>query len=472
MGGNLMVGLRIALSGLEAQQAVISVTGQNVANANTPGYSEQVANLVPNPPYSPPALGQNNGPGQFGMGVTVGSITRQTSRFLSLQAWSNNAGLAADGQTAQTLDQVQSLLNEPSSTGLNSSLDAFWNAWASLADNPSNGAAQSQAVSAGQALVQQLHALSSGLSAMRTSLDQAVGQNAAQVNQITSQIAGLNQAIMTDQAAGQNPNDLEDQRVQLVGQLSSLIPVSVSWQQNGEITVSSGTVAVVDGNRSTALTTAPDPSNGNLLALSWSGSGVVPSWSGQGTMGALLTLRDQTVPGYQGSLDALASGIAAQVNALEQAGTTPAGAPGQAFFQPTTGTVTAANIAVNPALVSDPALVATGANPSGGAGDGSTAQQVADLQNRAFLAGGTQTPSDYYATFVGQVGADAAAAQSARTNAQALQQSIGNQQQQVSGVSIDQEMTTMVEAQNAYGAAADVVTTINTMLGSLIQMVQ
>ncbi len=472
MGGNLMVGLHIALSGLEAQQAVIAVTGQNVANANTPGYSEQVANLVPNPPYSPPALGQSNGPGQFGMGVTVGSITRQTSRFLSLQAWNNNAGLAADGQAAQTLGQVQALLNEPSSTGLNSSLDAFWNAWGSLADNPSNGAAQSQVVAAGQALVQQMHTLASGLAAMRTSLDQAVGQNVQQVNQISAQIAGLNQTIMTDQAAGQNPNDLQDQRAQLLGQLSSLLGIGVTWQQNGEVTVSSGTVAVVDGNRSTALTAAPDPANGNLLGLSWAGSGVVPSWGGRGTLGALLMLRDQTVPGYQSSLDALASGVVAQVNALEQAGTTPAGAAGQAFFQPSTGAATAADIAVNPALVSDPALVATGANPSGGAGDGTTAQRVADLQNRAFLDGGTQTPTDYYASFVGQVGAAAASAQTAQTNAQALQQSISNQQQQISGVSVDQEMTTMVEAQNAYGAAADIVTTINTMLGSLIQMVQ
>jgi flagellar hook-associated protein 1 FlgK len=472
VGGNLLVGLDIARSALEAQQAVIAVTGQNVANANTPGYSEQVANLVPNPPYSPPALDQNNGPGQFGMGVTVGSITRQTSNFLNLQAWSNNSGLAANTQTAQTLDQVQALLNEPSSTGLNSSLDAFWSAWAGLADNPSDGAAQSQAVAAGQALVQQFHTLASGLAATRASLDQAVGEQVQQVNGITSQIASLNQTIMTDTAAGQNPNDLEDQRDQLVGQLSSLIPVSVTWQQNGEITVASGTVAVVDGNQSTALVATPDPANGNYLALSWAGSGVPAAFGGQGQLGALVALRDQTLPGYQASVDGLASGLAQQVNALEEAGTTPAGAPGQAYFEPASGTVSAANIALNPALVSNPALIATGGNPSGGAGDGTTAQKVADLQNSTFLSGGTQTPSDYYATFVGQVGADAAAAQSARTDAQALQQSISNQQQQVSGVSIDQEMTTMVEAQNAYGAAADLVTTINTMLGSLIQMVQ
>ncbi len=467
-----MVGLNIALSGLEAQQAVISVTGQNVANANTPGYSEQVANLVANPPYSPPALHQNNGPGQFGMGVTVGSITRQTSQFLNLQAWNNNASLSADTQTAQTLGQVQSLVNEPSSTGLNSAMDAFWSAWANLANDPSSGAASAQVVSAGQALTSQFHNLASGLSSTQTDLNQAVAQQASQVNQIAGQIAGLNGQIAADTAAGQNPNDLEDQRDQLVSQLSNLIPVAVTWQQNGSVTVSSGTVAFVDGTHTLTLTATPDPTNNNFYALTWGPGGVPADFAGGGQLGATLTLRDQTIPGYLTQLNGLAAGIASQVNALQTAGTDAAGAAGQAFFEPSTGSATAADIAVNPAVVSNPSLVATGANPSGGPGDGTTAQAVSDLQNKTFLAGSTQTPSDFYAAFVGGLGADAQAAQSGQTNAQALQQSISQQQQQVSGVSLDQEMTTMVEAQNAYGAAATLTTTINTMLGDLITMMQ
>ena len=465
-----MVGLGIALSGLEAQQSVIAVTSHNVANASTPGYSDQVATLVANPPYSPPALHQNNGPGQYGMGVTVGSITRQTSQFLSLQTWSNNGELGDSNQTTQTLNQVEALLNEPSSTGLNNQLDQFWNAWQSLGNDPQSTAARSQVVAAGQALTSQFNQLDSQLSTMQGNLDASVSQQVGVVNQLSGQIANLNQLISADTAAGQHPNDLEDQRDQLVGQLANVIPVSVSWQKNGEVTVSAGTVAVVDGSQVLQLQATPNPANHNYQALSWGPGGVAATFTG-GMMGALLNLRDQTIPGYRSQLDQLAAGIAGQVNTLQTGGSDLQGNPGQAFFEPSSGTVTAANISVNPALASNPGLVAAAATPFQGSGDGSNAVQIADLQNSAFLDGNTSTPSDFLASFVGQLGSDAAAAQSAQTNAQTLQQSISQQQQQVSGVSVDQEMTTMVEAQNAYAAAAKVSTTIDTMLGDLINMV-
>lgn len=474
MGGSLFTGLNIGLSGLEAQQSVLSVTAHNVANASTPGFSRQEADLAPNPPYAPPSLGQGGGTLQYGMGVRVAQIQRVSSHFLNLQLWSSDAQLGAASQQTTTLGQVQAMLNEPSSTGINSALSAFWNSWQALGNDAASTAARSQVLDAGQALASRLTTLSGEWTGLTQSLNTSVGQSVATINGLTGQIAALNGQIAASTAAGQSPNDLEDSRNRLITQLASLVPVSVSWQANGQADVSLAGVQAVTGTSTLTLNATPNPANQNFLALSWGPAGIPAQVSG-GSLGATLTLRDQTVPGYLAQLNALASGVATAVNAQHAQGYDATGASTASvpfFTSSGGGTISAANLAVNPNLVANPGGIGAASSATSGPGDGSNAVAIANLQNSAFLAGGTETPGAAYATLVGQVGSDTSTAQGAKANQQTLQQSIQNQQQQVSGVSINGEMTTMVEAQNAYAAAARVVTTIDGMLGTLIGMVQ
>ncbi len=474
MGGSLFTGLQVALSGLEAQQTVMAVTSHNVANATTPGYERQQADLAANPPYTPPSLQQVQGAGQLGMGVTVASIQRSNSRFLHLQQWANAGDLGAAGQQAQTLSQVQSMLNEPSSTGLNSALSAFWNAWQDVANSPQSTAARSQAVAAGSALASQFHTLSSDLTSLQSSLNSSVGAQIGRVNTYASQIASLNGQIKASIAAGQKPNDLLDARAVAISKLSTLVPVHVTWNTDGTAAVSVGSVDVVAGTQVTPLVGKAQASNHGFLQPQWNPPGLPAQLHG-GSLGALLTLRDQTLPGYLASLNALAGGVGASVNQLHASGYDLHGNPGQAYFVASGGGgITAANIAVNPALVSDPTLVAAAASATSGPGDGHNALAIADLQSQALpvLAnGGTATASGAWAAMVGGIGSAAQAASSAQQNQQVLANSIQSQQQQVSGVSINEEMTNMVVAQNAYAAAAKVSSTIDSMLGSLIAMV-
>lgn len=477
MGGSLFTGLNIALSGLQAQQSVLAVTSHNIANSSTPGYSVQQADLAPNPPYSPPAMNQGNGPGELGMGVTVSGVQRVTSEFLSRQLWDVQTQIGSSGEQSTALGQVQSMLNEPSSTGLNSALDAFWSAWQNLGNDATSGAARSQVVAAGQQLASQIRTLSGQITGLQTSLDAQVGQDVSQINGLTSQIAALNQQIGAATAAGLQPNDLMDSRDRLIGQLAQLAPVGVTFQTNGEANVAIGGTQAVQGPSALTLVGTPNPANSNFLSLTWN-VGSIPANISGGSLGAVLTLRDSTLPGYLNSLNSLATGMANAVNTQQQKGFDASGAAAtSAFFTSTTGLLSAATITVNPALAANPSLIgaasasATTPGTSAGAGDGSNAVAIADLQNQAFLNGNTQTPTDAYAALVGQVGSDVQAADSAQTNGQALQQSIQAQQQQISGVSLNSEMTTMIEAQNAYAAAAKVSSTINTMLGTLISMV-
>ncbi len=466
MGGGLLSGLNTALSALEAQQSVISVTANNVANVSTPGYSREVADLQALPPASPPSPGQSMAAGEYGTGVQVSDIQRLNSRFLNLQQWGNDTAVSGASAQSQTLGQVEAFFNEPSGTGLSSTLDAFWNGWQSLSDQPTSTAARSTLVAKGQSLVSQFNALGSELSGLRQNLNEQVGQSVTQINQLTSGIAALNAQISSAVGSGLTPGSLQDARSQMVDKLAQLVPVQVNWSGEDSMTVAVGGIDAVAGTQSQALQATPG--SGGMLRLSWAGGGAATIQTGK--LGALLHLRDQVIGGsggYMAQLDTMASQLITAVNTQHAAGYDLQGNPGQAFFEGTS----AESIAVNPALQTNPSLVAAAASAAGVPGDGSNALAVSQLQNKNLAGLGQNTVDQYYTTMVGQLGSASRLAQNTVTNGQSLQQAISNQQQQISGVSINGEMTKMVEAQNAYAAAAKVTVTINTMLGDLIQSV-
>jgi flagellar hook-associated protein 1 FlgK len=471
-GGGLLAGLDIALTGLEAQQATMDVTAHNIANANNPAYAREQVDLVPGPPYNPPGLGQPVVPGQFQAGVQVAQVQRDVSHFLQAQGWATAGGLAASQEQAQVLGQVQALFDEPSSDGLGAALNQFWQDWQSLSNDPSNAAAAAQVLAQGQTVATAFNTLSQGLTALRQSLDQQVGAAVSQVDQLAQQIATLNGSIASAQAAGATPTDLEDARDQLIGQLASLVPVQVTWNPDGTVTVDSGGANLVAGTTTLPLSASPDPANGDLLAVTLPGG--TPFVPTGGQLGALLALRDQTIPADLTSLDQLAAAFAEAVNQQHAQGSTAsgtpvAGTPAQDFFAVPPGGITAADLQVNPYLLQNPGDLAVAATPSGGPGDGTNARAIADLENQPVV--GSSTVGQAYAALVGQVGAQVQAAQQAENQAQTLATAIQQQAQSIQGVSLDEEMVHMVAAQNAYAAAAKVASAIDAMLATVIGMV-
>lgn len=472
MGGALFGGLQTALSALEAQQAVLATTAHNVANVDTPGYSQEQVNLVP-VPAGASGFDQGGAP-RAGNGVQVADIQRLVSHFLSQQNWTTSGQLAAATQDGTTLGEVQAVLNEPSQVGLQSTLDAFWSAWQNLGDHPASMAARQQVLSAGQALASGFATISSSWAQMSQNLNASVGQGVLQVQRLAAQVATLNGQIAVQQGAGQNPNDLKDQRDALVGQLAKLLPVSVTQESNGTVNVAVGSVQLVAGTQVEPLVATPAPADQGFVRLTWgSATGPAADLPAQGgALGALLHLRDVQIPAYNGQLDQLAAQVAGAVNSQHAAGTSLDGTvTGLPFFVSSDGgALGAGNLEVNPQLVGNPADVAAAAAPYGGPGDGSNAQAIGDLMQSP-IVGGT-TAGDAYAVLVGQIGSDAAAANSSQSNLRSLAASLQQQAQAVSGVSINEEMTHMVQAQNAYAAAAKVTATIDQMLGDLMNMVQ
>jgi flagellar hook-associated protein 1 FlgK len=422
-------GLQTALSGLLAQQDAIDVTGNNITNANTEGYSRQSAVLQTTEPLRIPALSAVTGEGaQIGTGVTVATITRIRNTYLDAAYREQSTALGAAGTQAEELQQAQSIFNEPSSTGLASQLSAFWSSWSELALHPAEEADKVGVVSAATQLTGTLHQLQSQLQSIE-------GQAAAQYTAITgpsgevahdaTQIAELNHQIKLSLQAHQQPNNLEDTRDLLLDKLSALAAVTVTMQADGTDTVTFGNAALPLVEDST---------------VNWP-QALTPAAGGK--LGALLELSSPTgaLASYQDALNEVAKTLADSVNELHTA--TP-------FFKG----ATAATIEVAVA----PGEVQTSSEGTSGAND--VALAIAGLRGGA--------ADQRYAALVAQVGAGVQSATTDQANSQAVLTAVSNQRQSVSGVSLDEEMTNLITFQRGYQASAQALNVMDEMLNTLI----
>jgi flagellar hook-associated protein 1 len=430
-------GLQTALRGLTAAQAAIDTTSHNIANANTPGYSRQEAVLTASPPLTIPAISTvTGGGGQLGTGVDVTSINRIRDQFLDIQYRAQNSNTSGYSTTSTILQQVQTALAEPSSNGLSTQLGKFWQSWSDLGNAPTSTAARQAVVDAGTTVAGTLNAIDQQLATVQQQSTQQYAALTAspsgEVQTDAKQIAALNARISEAQQAGQSPNDLLDERDNLVDKLSGFANVSVATQPNGMINVSFGDAAspLVNGtavNWPQTLTSAAGGRLGALLSLSDSSTGQLQS--------------------YRNSLSAFAGQLATQVNTLQ---------PASPFFS-----VGAANAAGTIKVVATPSSVQ--ATASGVAGANELAVQLAGLNG--------QGPDQAYGAFVAQVGSDVQSIQSTQKTGQSLLTAIDNQRQSTSGVSLDEEMTNLITFQRAYQASARVMSVMDSVIGDLLSAV-
>jgi flagellar hook-associated protein 1 FlgK len=375
-------GLDIGASALRAAQQQLDTAAHNVANASTPGYSRQVVSLVESPSYTIPAFDRSGLPGQIGTGVTVAAITRVRDTFLDGQVQAQTALQSEWSTRDQELSKVESIFPEPSSSSLGNSISKYFSAWQDVAADPSSMSARTALTEQASSLAMQINSDSTQLGMVSSGIDSEVSQQITSVNNIATQIASLNGQIQRVTISGNNPNDLLDQRTQLLTQLSAILPATVMTQNDGTISVEVGGTDLVS-NVTTRQLVAGTNSAGHITPT-WSDGSAVSLQSGQ--LKALLDVRDNDVASYQTQLDSLAKGIADSTNTLHEAGTDANGNPGQAIFTYHAGDP-AMSLAVNQAVAVNPQLIAASAAPNT-PGDGSVAGLIADLQNaKSYSAG-------------------------------------------------------------------------------------
>jgi flagellar hook-associated protein 1 len=464
MGISTFLGLETALRGILAQQRAIDVTGHNIANAGTVGYTRQTANLVTTTPF------EDYPSGLLGTGVDVAGYQRIRDSFIDIQLRAQTMRKGSAEAQQDGLNQVELSLSEPSDTGLSSLLGKYWGAWQNLHNTPESVATRQTLVQAAASLADGLNTVSTQLATVQSQTVQQQTSTVAQVNSIGTQIASLTTAIKTAQLIGQQPNDLLDRRDVLIDQLSELGNVTVSTTAGnpgtlGAIDVSiGGAVLVSDTTANTVgLTASVGPPA--VLALNATSGKLAGLASVIASIGTHAVTGPPAVPGtgYMAKLDLLAKTLADQTNTQHALGTDLNGNPGGAFFV-TTADNEAASIHVSAALLASPALVA--ASSTGTAGDSGNALAIADLQGKVLIGGATIDTA--YSQLVTQIGSDSQQAQQAFSNASSLVDSLSNRRQSVSGVSLDEEMANLLQYQRGFQASARALSAMDDMIDQLV----
>jgi flagellar hook-associated protein 1 len=452
---SLNASLATALSGLTADQDALAATSNNVANANTPGYSREVPVLVTGNPIIEDPL-------TFGSGVSVQSIESIRDPILESQ-------IAQETQTQGQLNSLVSALSETqvnftsSSGDIGTDITNFFSSVNQLSTNPSDLSLRQGVLTAADNLATAFNTTANNLTSQVTSLNQNVTQTVGQINQLTTQIAQLNGQIANLENVGESAGSFIDQRTQAIDQLSSLVDVSQIQSGNNELTLTTAAgTALVAGQQSFQLTTQPVASGAEDI---FSQGTDITSTIASGQLGGILEARDQQIPDIQNQLDTLAAGLANSVNGVQTAGYDLNGNLGTDLFTPPPTSITGAAASLSVAIT-DPSLIA--ASSDGTVGSNGNADAMYALSSQNIVDG--QTPNTYYSSMVFNVGNAVSNATASQTASGLVLQQLNDQNSAVSGVSLDEEAANMIQYQQAYAASAQVVTAINDMMYDVINM--
>jgi flagellar hook-associated protein 1 FlgK len=454
-------GLNTALSALYAQRRGLDVTGQNIANANTEGYSRQRVDMR--------SIGGQEVPAIYsvwsgaGGGVDVASVSRIRDAFLEARGRAEHGQGAYLTSQAQTFGHIESIFQEPSDTAMQSQLDDYWAAWHDVANNPGTLAARNQLLQRGSVITDGLHAAFEQLGAeFKINRDQ-LDAYATDVNTSAATIAQLNQSIQRAQAAGLPTNELADKRDVQLMHLAEVAGATAISRADGTVDVLLGGSTLVSGATARAVQATgggrledvmADPTN-QRVALQWSDNGS-PITVTDGQVASNLQTLNTVVPQYAGKLDDVAAKLASKVNGAHGGAYDLDGNAGGAFFSGTT----AATITV--AITDARKVAAARTSTPGGNLDGGGADALAAL--------GLQSdgPDAEYRQMVAALGVQSQSA-GRRADIQAsVSSEVDGARMSVAGVNLDEEMTNLLSYQRAYEAASKVFNAINETLDTLI----
>jgi flagellar hook-associated protein 1 FlgK len=447
--------LSIALSSLAVSQDEMATTSNNVANANTPGYSREVSVVTAGDPITEGSL-------SYGTGVVLQKIDSLRDPILQIQI---NQATQQNSSLNASLTQLQQIQTQfaSSTSGIGADISNFFNALQQLSPDPTDLTLRQSVLSAANTLATDFNTAATSLQTQQSNIDQNVVASVAQVNSLTSQIASVDQQISNLQAATQSTDQsanqggtLVDTRNNLIQQLSALVDVQVIPTDQGITLATSNGTALVSGSQSFALTT--QLGSGGVQQILAGTADITSSLTG-GSLAGLIQIRDQEIPIIDSSLDQLAAGLANGLNAANAQGFDLNGKAGGNIFAPppASGVGAAATLTVS---MTDPSLIA--ASSDGTTGSNGNLANLSAVADTALVNG--QTPIDSYAKVVSQIGSATATTSADADSSNLILQQLQDENGSVSGVSLDEEAANLIQYQTAYQSAAKVVSTINLLL--------
>ncbi len=311
-------GIEIGKKGIITHQAALGITGHNLTNAETEGYSRQKVTFQVFDPLYIPGLTRELTAGQIGQGVKIEKIMRARDLLLEDRILSEKNILAYWRSMSEWIRQVELVHNEPSGYGVLNALDRFWASWQELANNPEEIAPREAVRESGEALSESINHLYMALKSIRDNIEQTIAVKVEEVNSLAQQIAKLNKEILRSESSGDNPNDLWDRRDLLVEKLSKLVNISVSRSDSDEFIVYIGGKHLVQGKHFQKLLLVKNPQNEGYSDILWDDGGVVDIRSGE--LKALLDARDIEIKSQIHDLDVLAVTVTDAVNSIHRRG--------------------------------------------------------------------------------------------------------------------------------------------------------
>jgi flagellar hook-associated protein 1 len=493
-------GLQVAKRGMDAQQAALYTIGHNVSNANTPGYTRQRVSLETFPAYPAPGMNQTGTAGQIGMGVEASTVERIRDTFLDTQYRDETIKVGYWDARAGALEKMEEIMNEPTEDGLSAVFNQFFESIQDVASHPSEAGARSVMIERAEAVGDTFSYLSTSLKTVQGDLQNERDVAVTQVNSLLEQISNVNQQIQNVEPNGYLPNDLYDERDRLLDEISKFMPVSLEYTKSsgnasatseGVVTVqlqtSQGPITLLDGKTHQVNAISLKTNQDSYVTEIHIGDEIRnPESFPQGKLKGLIEAsgyidNSGNKTGVYASmiddLDEMAYEFVNWFNDKHQQGVTLDGDTGMSFFNEisqkegaATGIVITDTIKQNTNNIAAASSASSGDDGTGRKGDGQNAQLLSQFRQKVLINSGNQAVSldGFYQSVIGQMSVDAQQANRLKSNSETLQGAVEQRRQSTSAVSLDEEMTNMIQFQHAYNASARMVTMIDEMLDKIV----
>jgi len=462
-----MIGLNSSLyigrDSLMTHQLAIAVTGQNISNVNTTGYSRQRVDLESK------VIVTSDGP--MGAGVIDRKIERIYDQFLNVNIQQEIQKKGRWQTENQTLQQVEINFDESSGDGFSEHMSRYWNAWQDLTLNPSGYPERKALVTASEDLVSNFREKSEYLDQVQSDMNDRIIATTDEINNLASQISDLNQKIFNFEINGASANDFRDQRDVLINQLSEKIDLTTSEDSDGRVAITlGGGGKLVDGSTFAEVATQEDSLTGYLDVV-WKDTSA-PILVSNGEIRGWMNVGYVLIPEYKEKLDNLAGQFIDNVNAYHLLGQNLVDSSSRNYFEG----ITASTMVINEDIVNNVNLIAAAGPfpdiPSDSIkADNSQAIAIAGLQNELTMDGDSATFDTFYNSIVSRVGSDVSNAASNLEHHTLTVNQMENFRESISGVSLDEEMVNLIKFQQGYSAAAKLIDTVSQMMDTVINLV-
>jgi len=454
-----------------ALDAAMNVTGQNVVNANTDGYTRRRITLA----ADSPAIG---GPQtaihpaiSVGAGVSAVEYERVRDGLLDKAGWEAQSTLGYSQEEHRIASALESLFPAAGSGSLDSLLGDFWDSWSTLANNPTDNGVRLTVRSNAEALAGALNQLDARITDLEQQTTSELSSGLDRTNDLLKEIASLNRTIETARAQGSPDLEAEDRRDGAIKELGAFAPVRVNQDAKGGYTVSINGMTVVQADKWVSLDL---DTSGTAPQVVFSGTGVSykandPS---SGKIGAWLSMSD-TFEDTRGQLDKLAEGLVSDVNALHATTVDADGNPLTSvnFFHDDGSVIKAGNIRISDDVEADASLVApVGSFVDDGGELKDLAFAISELRGSGLTGLGGDTAEHFAINLVSGIGARVQNATARATSQQAVADHLDALAKGKSGVSLEEEMTNLIRYQQTFAASSRVLSTVDEMMNTLLSI--